>query len=182
MCLVLTECADGLWHAEDRPGAWSVDGWGHAPETDARIQWVWHQRGRTTVEEIHRTGQHRYSAIMPVIYNMSAWTDWLFLDLFCLRVIQSSNSDFCLFQFKDPMIMLLLASAFVSVCMKQFDDAVSITVVSVYSFEIGKSISLTRTIIVLEFINNSFTSEATVPQAHLLWHFLISLYPPIQVN
>lgn len=31
-------------------------------------------------------------------------------------------------QFKDPMIMLLLASAFVSILMKQFDDAVSITV------------------------------------------------------
>nr|CAD7262441.1 unnamed protein product [Timema shepardi] len=31
-------------------------------------------------------------------------------------------------QFKNPLIMLLLASAFVSVCMKQFDDAVSITV------------------------------------------------------
>ncbi|CAG2063015.1 unnamed protein product, partial [Timema podura] len=30
--------------------------------------------------------------------------------------------------FKNPLIMLLLASAFVSVCMKQFDDAVSITV------------------------------------------------------
>lgn len=34
------------------------------------------------------------------------------------------------FQFKDPMILLLLASAFVSILMKQFDDAVSITVVS----------------------------------------------------
>jgi len=34
------------------------------------------------------------------------------------------------FQFKNPLILLLLASAFVSVCMKQFDDAVSITVVS----------------------------------------------------
>ncbi|XP_011876374.1 PREDICTED: calcium-transporting ATPase type 2C member 1 isoform X1 [Vollenhovia emeryi] len=31
-------------------------------------------------------------------------------------------------QFKNPLILLLLASAFVSVCMKQFDDAVSITV------------------------------------------------------
>lgn len=31
-------------------------------------------------------------------------------------------------QFKDPLIMLLLGSAFVSVCMRQFDDAVSITV------------------------------------------------------
>lgn len=34
-------------------------------------------------------------------------------------------------QFKNPLIMLLLGSAFVSVCMKQFDDAVSITIVSV---------------------------------------------------
>ncbi|KAL1129418.1 hypothetical protein AAG570_013945 [Ranatra chinensis] len=31
-------------------------------------------------------------------------------------------------QFHNPLILLLLASAFVSVCMKQFDDAVSITV------------------------------------------------------
>ncbi|XP_078687863.1 calcium-transporting ATPase type 2C member 1-like isoform X1 [Branchiostoma floridae x Branchiostoma belcheri] len=31
-------------------------------------------------------------------------------------------------QFKDPLIMLLLASAFISICMRQFDDAVSITV------------------------------------------------------
>ncbi|XP_015110442.1 calcium-transporting ATPase type 2C member 1 isoform X2 [Diachasma alloeum] len=31
-------------------------------------------------------------------------------------------------QFKNPLILLLLGSAFVSVCMKQFDDAVSITV------------------------------------------------------
>lgn len=33
-------------------------------------------------------------------------------------------------QFKDPLIMLLLVSALVSVIMKQVDDAVSITVVS----------------------------------------------------
>lgn len=31
-------------------------------------------------------------------------------------------------QFKNPLILLLLGSAFVSVCMKQFDDAVSITI------------------------------------------------------
>ncbi|XP_044006529.1 calcium-transporting ATPase type 2C member 1 isoform X4 [Aphidius gifuensis] len=31
-------------------------------------------------------------------------------------------------QFKNPLILLLLGSAFVSVCMKQYDDAVSITV------------------------------------------------------
>ncbi|XP_026463136.1 calcium-transporting ATPase type 2C member 1-like [Ctenocephalides felis] len=31
-------------------------------------------------------------------------------------------------QFRNPLIMLLLGSAFVSICMKQFDDAVSITV------------------------------------------------------
>ena len=30
-------------------------------------------------------------------------------------------------KFKEPMILLLLASAFVSICMKQFDDALSIT-------------------------------------------------------
>ena len=32
-------------------------------------------------------------------------------------------------QFNDPLIMLLLVSAFISVCTKQFDDAFSITVV-----------------------------------------------------
>jgi len=37
---------------------------------------------------------------------------------------------FLLFQFRNPLIMLLLASALVSVAMRQFDDAVSITVVS----------------------------------------------------
>lgn len=31
-------------------------------------------------------------------------------------------------QFKNPLILLLLGSAFVSICMKQFDDAVSITI------------------------------------------------------
>lgn len=33
-------------------------------------------------------------------------------------------------QFKNPLIMLLLASAVISILMHQFDDAVSITVVS----------------------------------------------------
>ena len=37
------------------------------------------------------------------------------------------------FQFKDPLILLLLASALVSVVMRQVDDAVSITVVCIYS-------------------------------------------------
>lgn len=31
-------------------------------------------------------------------------------------------------QFRNPLILLLLASAFVSICMKQFDDAISITI------------------------------------------------------
>lgn len=44
------------------------------------------------------------------------------------------------FQFKDPMIMLLLASAFVSILMRQFDDAVSITVVR--KLELKKKINL----------------------------------------
>ena len=35
------------------------------------------------------------------------------------------------FQFKEPMIVLLLASGLVSVAMGQYDDAVSITVVSI---------------------------------------------------
>ncbi|XP_026688831.1 calcium-transporting ATPase type 2C member 1-like isoform X5 [Diaphorina citri] len=40
-------------------------------------------------------------------------------------------------QFKNPLILLLLASALVSVFMKQFDDAISITVVSShYNFTI----------------------------------------------
>ena len=34
-------------------------------------------------------------------------------------------------QFKNPLILLLLGSAVVSVCMQQFDDAISITVVSI---------------------------------------------------
>lgn len=33
-------------------------------------------------------------------------------------------------KFKEPMILLLLASAFISILMKQFDDAISITCVS----------------------------------------------------
>jgi Ca2+-transporting ATPase len=36
-------------------------------------------------------------------------------------------SNFYSAQFKDPLILLLLASAVVSIAMKQFDDAVSIT-------------------------------------------------------
>lgn len=36
-----------------------------------------------------------------------------------------------LFQFRNPLILLLLASALVSVCMKQFDDAFSITTVCI---------------------------------------------------
>lgn len=35
-------------------------------------------------------------------------------------------------QFKNPLIILLLASASVSVLMKQYDDAISITVVSTF--------------------------------------------------
>jgi len=35
-----------------------------------------------------------------------------------------------LFQFKEPLILLLLASALVSAIMRQLDDAISITVVS----------------------------------------------------
>uniref|UniRef100_A0A673B2S3 P-type Ca(2+) transporter n=1 Tax=Sphaeramia orbicularis TaxID=375764 RepID=A0A673B2S3_9TELE len=37
-------------------------------------------------------------------------------------------------QFKDPLILLLLASAVISVLMHQFDDAISITVVLIYIF------------------------------------------------
>ena len=42
------------------------------------------------------------------------------------------------FQFKNPLIMLLLASAVISVLMHQFDDAVSITVVrkNIYIFKL----------------------------------------------
>ena len=36
---------------------------------------------------------------------------------------------FIIFQFKEPMILLLLASGIVSVIMGQLDDAISITVV-----------------------------------------------------
>uniref|UniRef100_A0A673L131 Calcium-transporting ATPase n=1 Tax=Sinocyclocheilus rhinocerous TaxID=307959 RepID=A0A673L131_9TELE len=38
------------------------------------------------------------------------------------------NEVVCALQFKDPLILLLLASAVISVLMRQFDDAVSITV------------------------------------------------------
>lgn len=37
----------------------------------------------------------------------------------------------CLFQFKNPLILLLLASALVSVFMNQLDDAFSITTVRI---------------------------------------------------
>uniref|UniRef100_A0A8C1VMU3 Calcium-transporting ATPase n=1 Tax=Cyprinus carpio TaxID=7962 RepID=A0A8C1VMU3_CYPCA len=40
------------------------------------------------------------------------------------------NEVACALQFKNPLILLLLASAVISVLMRQFDDAVSITVVS----------------------------------------------------
>lgn len=46
--------------------------------------------------------------------------------LFC-----SENILGYIFQFKEPMIVLLLASGLVSVTMGQYDDAVSITVVSI---------------------------------------------------
>ena len=63
------------------------------------------------------------------------------LILKCRNLVTSTESNllcwischlvwFLVFQFKDPLILLLLASALVSVCMRQFDDAVSITVVS----------------------------------------------------
>lgn len=44
------------------------------------------------------------------------------------------EQDVFLPQFKDPLILLLLASALVSVLMRQFDDAVSITVVGLQFF------------------------------------------------
>lgn len=47
----------------------------------------------------------------------------------------ANENEVFFFKFKDPMIMLLLASAFVSILMKQFDDAVSITVVRRLKFK-----------------------------------------------
>ena len=41
-------------------------------------------------------------------------------------ILSSSNVP----QFKDPLIMMLLASAVISVATQQYDDALSITVVS----------------------------------------------------
>ena len=46
------------------------------------------------------------------------------------KVVQEMFSLLSL-QFKEPMILLLLASGLVSVCMSQYDDAVSITVVCI---------------------------------------------------
>lgn len=56
-------------------------------------------------------------------------------------------------QFKNPLILLLLGSAFVSVCMRQFDDAVSITVVSVDNFFIR---NLSRFYFYMNFDNDLF--------------------------
>ena len=44
--------------------------------------------------------------------------------------VQSYTCVNFFFQFKEPMIVLLLASGVVSIIMGQFDDAFSITVVS----------------------------------------------------
>uniref|UniRef100_A0A4W4FFB8 Calcium-transporting ATPase n=1 Tax=Electrophorus electricus TaxID=8005 RepID=A0A4W4FFB8_ELEEL len=52
------------------------------------------------------------------------------------------NEVACALQFKDPLIMLLLASAVISVLMRQFDDAVSITVVRPFSTEYRSEKSL----------------------------------------
>lgn len=46
----------------------------------------------------------------------------------CALIKNAPSSS--ILQFNDPLIILLLVSAFVSVCTKQFDDAFSITVVS----------------------------------------------------
>ena len=40
-------------------------------------------------------------------------------------------------QFKDPLIILLLCSAIVSICMKQFDDAASITLAIIIVVTVG---------------------------------------------
>lgn len=47
-------------------------------------------------------------------------------DLFLLT---PPRPDLSSLQFKDPLILLLLASAVISILMHQFDDAISITVV-----------------------------------------------------
>lgn len=49
----------------------------------------------------------------------------------CVSVRECVSADqLCPLQFKDPLILLLLASAVISILMHQFDDAISITVVS----------------------------------------------------
>ena len=47
-------------------------------------------------------------------------------------IINPALNVIYLFQFKNPLILLLLGSAVVSVFMRQFDDAISITLVSDY--------------------------------------------------
>lgn len=62
------------------------------------------------------------------------------------------------FQFKEPMIVLLLASGVVSIIMGQFDDAFSITVVSNRGNSLIKLdlVSLTRNLAVCSQFYNSF--------------------------
>lgn len=45
-----------------------------------------------------------------------------------IEFLHKTSVFFLLFQFKNPLILLLLGSAVVSVIMQQFDDAISITV------------------------------------------------------
>ena len=56
----------------------------------------------------------------------------IFCQILCKNSVVQAKLDvrsLFVFQFKDPLILLLLGSAVVSIIMKQFDDAVSITVV-----------------------------------------------------
>ncbi len=66
---------------------------------------------------------------------MCHWTFKHFTDILLYMMKYKGVMWMCFItlQFKDPLILLLLASAFVSVVMQQFDDAISITVVSVFS-------------------------------------------------
>uniref|UniRef100_A0A671X3V4 Calcium-transporting ATPase n=1 Tax=Sparus aurata TaxID=8175 RepID=A0A671X3V4_SPAAU len=72
------------------------------------------------------------SVCPTAILGQSFWRHLPFFHHLSREVTSSS----CMFCFKDPLILLLLASAVISVLMHQFDDAISITVVrntSLYS-------------------------------------------------
>lgn len=110
-------------HVDVRTGLW----W---QEADQRRQLVGFNE--LTVKEEEPTWKkyieqvYLHSFVLFIIFFIVSRT--IFLDFY--EYVYSFVYMFFL-QFKNPLILLLLASALVSVCMKQFDDAVSITVVNI---------------------------------------------------